>query len=123
MREVKEIQENKMENNNVNIDSNKANESYLRAKNKTAGIKKFYKHLIIYIVVNIIISIVKIMDYMTDYGYTFEEAFFQLDTFITWAIWGFFVLLQAVKTFKKNAFLGADWEEKKIQEIMNQKKR
>lgn len=83
-------------------------------------LRKFYKHLVVYVVINIIISGIKIYDYMGD-GYSFEEALFTLDTYITWLVWGAFVLLQAVRTFKSNVILGADWEERKIREYMNEK--
>lgn len=94
------------------------NQRYLRAKKRTLLIRKFYKHLSIYFIVNTIISFYKVRGYMRR-GDSFEEAFFQLDTFIVWMIWGVFVLLQAVRTFKSNVILGADWEEKKIREFMD----
>lgn len=111
-----------MEANYKNIDNNEQNQSYLRAKKRMELIKKFYKHLVIYILVNLAISVYKVVDYVEG-GYSFEEAFFQLDIFIVWIIWGVFVILQAIKTFKAGAILGADWEERKIQEIMNENKR
>ena len=101
-------------------DNPEMNKRYLRAKKKTEMIRKFYKHLAIYIIVNTIISFYKVRGYMRD-GDSFDEAFFQLDTFIVWMVWGVFVVLQAIKTFKANAILGADWEEKKIREFMNER--
>ena len=98
------------------------NQRYLRAKKKMEMQRKFYKHLVVYLVVNIVISSVKIYDYMSE-GDTFQEALFTLDTYLTWLIWGLFVLLQAVKTFKTDVFLGADWEERKIREYMNENNR
>lgn len=95
------------------------NKRYLRAKKKTESIRKFYTHLIVYILANIAISTIKVREYMQD-GDTFEEAFFQFDTFAVWMIWGVFVVLQAIKTFKTDAILGADWEERKIKELMNE---
>jgi hypothetical protein len=96
------------------------NQRYLRAKKRTDMLRKFYKHLMVYLVVNIIISGFKINHYMNQ-GDTFEEALFTLDTYLTWLIWGVFVLLQAIKTFKSNVILGADWEERKIREYMDGK--
>lgn len=98
------------------------NQKYLRAKKRTDMIRKFYKHLAVYVIVNTIISFYKVRDYMRD-GDSFEEAFLQLDTFIVWLVWGVFVILQAVRTFKSNVILGADWEEKKIREYMNENNR
>ena len=111
-----------MERKYQNIDNNQTDQNYVRARKKVELIRKFYKHLVIYVLVNIAISAVKVVDYMSD-GFTFEEAFFQLDVFIVWIIWGVFVILQAIKTFKAGTILGADWEERKIQEIMNENKR
>jgi len=111
-----------MERRYQNIDNSAADQNYELAKKKVELIRKFYKHLVIYILVNIAISVVKVVNYMRD-GFTFEEAFFQLDVFIVWIIWGVFVILQAIKTFKAGTILGADWEERKIQEIMNENKR
>ena len=112
-----------MEKSDTNINNDKTHQSYLRAKKKTEKIRKFYKHLVIYVIVNIFISYFKVTKYMGYDDYTFEEAFFQLDTFVVWIIWGVFVILQAIKTFKAGTILGADWEERKIQEIMNENKR
>ena len=109
-----------MEKKHMNLDKSKTNQSYIRAKEKVELIRKFYKHLVVYVLVNIIISTYKMIDYM-DGGYTFDEAFFQLDIFIVWMIWGVFVVLQAVRVFGSNVFLGKDWEDKKIQEMMNNK--
>ena len=98
------------------------NQRYQRAKKRTEAIRKFYKHLVTYVIVNMFISGYKVNEYM-EQGDTFEEAFFNLDTFIVWIVWGAFVLLQAVKTFNPTMFMGADWEERKIKELMDQNKR
>jgi hypothetical protein len=98
------------------------NQRYQRAKKRTDQLRKFYKHLVTYIIVNLFISGYKILEYM-DRGDSFEEAFLNLDTFIVWIVWGAFVALQAVRTFKPGIVMGADWEERKIREIMNDNKR
>jgi hypothetical protein len=98
------------------------NQRYQRAKKRTEQLRKFYKHLVTYVIVNMFISGYKINEYM-DRGDTFEEAFLNLDTFIVWIVWGAFVLLQAVKTFRPGIVMGVDWEERKIREIMNENKR
>jgi len=98
------------------------NQRYQRAKKRTEAIRKFYKHLVTYVIVNLFISGYKVNEYLED-GYTFEEAFFNLDTFIVWIVWGAFVVLQAVKTFRPTIVMGADWEERKIREFMEENKR
>lgn len=98
------------------------NASYQRAKKKTEALRKFYKHLVIYVVVNIAISTYKIYHYMED-GYSFEDALVNIDTLAVWIVWGAFVVLQAVRTFNPSMIMGTDWEEKKIRQIMNENKR
>lgn len=97
------------------------NQRYQRAKKRTEQLRKFYKHLVTYVVINMFISGYKINENMGN-GDTFEEAFFNLDTFIVWIVWGAFVALQAVKTFKPTIIMGSDWEERKIREYMNENK-
>ncbi len=95
---------------------------YLRAKKRTEELRKFYKHVIIYVVVNLAISIFKLRVYMRD-GESFEEVMGRLDMYIVWIIWGVFLLLQAIKTYRSNVILGSDWEEKKIRQFMNENNR
>lgn len=96
--------------------------SYQRAKKRTEALRKFYKHLVIYIVVNIAISVYKVHEYLED-GYSFEDALINIDTLAVWVVWGVFVLLQAFKTFNPSMFMGADWEEKKIRQFMDENNR
>ena len=96
------------------------NQKYLLAKKRTENLRKFYKHLVIYVLVNSFISGFKIKDYVEG-GFTFEEAFSQFDVYIVWLVWGAFVALQALRTFNSNLIGGADWEERKIREYMNEK--
>jgi len=101
----------------MNTDRENRSLKYLKAKKRTQEIKKFYKHLISYILVNIVISVFKVIRY-TNEDYTLEEAIFQIDTFIVWIVWGVFVVFRALRVFGPNLFLGKGWEENKIKEIM-----
>lgn len=101
------------------IDNREA--SYQRAKKRTEALRKFYKHLIIYVVVNFVISVYKVDEYL-DRGYSFEDALWNIDTLAVWIVWGIFVLLQAFRTFNPNTILGTDWEERKIREYMDNNK-
>ncbi len=102
------------------IDNNNEEKRYLRAKKRIEELKKFYKHLAVYIIVNTFISTRKIMRNMEN-GETFEEAFFDSSTFIVWFFWGIGIVLQAFKIFGFNFFMGKNWEEQKIKELMNEK--
>jgi len=92
---------------------------YLRALKRTEKLKKFYKHLIVYILVNLAITLVKINVYVND-GESLEEVMTRLDMYFVWVIWGVFLLLQGIRTFSRNSILGTDWEERKIRKYMNE---
>ncbi len=85
-----------------------------RITKRVKEIKGFYKHLAAYIFVNILL--LSIHYFNMDKG----EVFFKFSTFSTPFFWGIGLAFHAFNVFGKNAFLGADWEEKKINEYMNQ---
>ncbi|TCI90565.1 2TM domain-containing protein [Tenacibaculum sp. M341] len=94
---------------------------YVRATRRVEELKKFYKHLAVYLVINIFISTNKIIRNLGN-GESFEEAFFDFNTFAVWFFWGIAIVLQAFKLFGFNFFLGKNWEERKIQEMMQKNK-
>ena len=85
-----------------------------RAHKKVKAIKGFYSHLIVYIFVNafIIISLYVNLDK--------GEQFWHFSTFSTPFFWGIGLFFHGLNVFKKNVFLGTKWEERKIQEFMNE---
>lgn len=85
-----------------------------RITKRVQEIKGFYKHLGSYIIVNLIL--IGMVYYQLDKG----EVFFKFSTFSTAFFWGIGLVFHAFNVFGKNAFLGPDWEEKKINEFMNQ---
>lgn len=95
---------------------------YLRAEKKVNELKGFYIHLLVYICVNIFISYRVISENMED-GDTFQEAFFNLGTFIVWLAWGVGIAFHAFNVFVDNGILGRNWEERKIQEYMEEEER
>lgn len=84
-----------------------------RAAKRVKSIAGFYKHLIIYVLVNIFLIIVK---YCSLEG---DEQFFQFSTFSTAFFWGIGLLFHGMGVFGSAVFLGKDWEERKIQQILN----
>ncbi len=92
-------------------------ERYLRAQKKVENIRGFYVHLLVYICVNLFISIKKIMRNL-DNGETFEEAFFDFGTYFVWLAWGIGLAFHAFNVFVKNGVFGSHWEERKIREYM-----
>ena len=82
---------------------------YLKAKRSVKKRKAFYIHLLIFITVNLITIYIKING----------EHPIKLNEYFTRGIWTFFLVLQGIRTFVPDFFLGSNWEDKKIQELMN----
>ena len=83
---------------------------YLRAKERVTEVKEFYSKLIRSILV---IALLAGINY-----YTNEWRFM----WFLWAAFGIGISLvfKAIKIFGANAFLGRDWEDRKIKEFMNE---
>ncbi|WP_395066954.1 2TM domain-containing protein [Flavobacterium sp.] len=90
----------------------KEEDRYYQAKKRVEEIKGFYGNLIAYIIFNIFFLVLNIM---TSPG---ELWFF-------WPLlgWGIGVLFHAMKVFNYSPFLGKNWEEKKINELMEKEKK
>lgn len=93
-------------------------QSYIKAKKRVKAIKGFYIHLIVYVLVNIFISGIVIFGLMQN-GYDFEQAFTNFGTYSTWLFWGIGMFFHWLGVFGfKSLGFGAEWEEKKIKEMM-----
>ncbi len=82
-------------------------ELYFKAKKRVEEIKGFYGNLTSYIAVNCVLFIINIAT-SPEYLWFF------------WPMlgWGIGVLFHALKVFNYIPFLGKDWEERKIKELM-----
>ena len=90
---------------------------YERATKRVKRIKSFYTHAVVYVVINIMIVIINIQN--MDAG----ESYFQWQNFTTLFFWGIGLLAHALSVFTQNFFLGKDWEERKIKELMEKDKK
>lgn len=88
-----------------------------KARKKVQAIMGFYKHLAAYIIVNLFLIAMKW------FGLEPGEEFFTFGTFSTAFFWGIGLVFHAVGVFGTNIFLGKNWEERKIQEYMEQQER
>lgn len=83
------------------------------AKRKVKKLKSFYSHLTVFLFCNIFFAII-------NYSNLEEgESFFQWQNFTTLFLWGIGIAFHALATFIPNFIFASDWEEKKIQELMN----
>ncbi|WP_405605217.1 2TM domain-containing protein [Polaribacter sp. Asnod1-A03] len=90
---------------------------YILTKKKVEKISKFYKHLVVYVVVNTFLSAIFIVGDINE-GDTFTEAFFNYHNYKIWFFWGIGVVFQALNVFGLNIFFNKDWEQKKINEYL-----
>lgn len=90
---------------------------YQEALKRVRKIKGFYSHLLVYIVVNIMIVVVNIQN--LDPG----ESYFQYKNFFTAFFWGIGLVAHGFSVFLPQWFLGNNWEERKIRELMEKDKK
>ncbi|PQJ82065.1 2TM domain-containing protein [Polaribacter glomeratus] len=94
---------------------------YILAKKRVEKVSKFYKHLAVYVVVNIFLTAVFIVGDLND-GDTFKEAVFNYHNYKIWFFWGLGILYQALNVLGVNMIFNKSWEERKIKEFMNENK-
>jgi hypothetical protein len=95
----------------------------MKAKQRVEEIKKFYKHVVTYIVVNLFLAFVwnfsfKLFGNFIVSNQSDDDGFKHIPI---WLIWGIFLILDALKTFGFFNLFGKDWEERKIKEFMKEK--
>ena len=87
-------------------------EKFEKAKKRVKDISGFYKHLMSYVLVNLFLISMKY--FKLEQG----EVFLEFSTFSVAFFWGMGLAFHAVSVFGTNVFLGNEWEEKKINELM-----
>ena len=91
------------------MDTNQEYENYKKAQKKVEEIKGFYGHLFSYTLVISILIFIN-LKYTPSYLWFFWTAFG----------WGIGLFFHAVRVFNWFPFFNKDWEEKKIQEFMDE---
>lgn len=86
-------------------------ERYYQAKKKVTEIKKFYEHLMVYVLCNPIVIVVNLM---TSPGYLY----------FIWCLlgWGMAIVLHGLTVFNYLPFFSKEWEERKMKEFMLKEK-
>lgn len=87
-------------------------ERYARAKKRVEDIRGFYTHLGIYIIINVLLVIINLL---TSPGALW---FYWVTLF-----WGVGIAFHALDVFVGNRIFGSEWEERKIQEMMEKDER
>lgn len=89
-----------------------SNLKYIKAKNRVEKLKKFYNHLIVYIIINLIITGFKVSNNLNSWN-DFTNELLSIDVLSSWTVWGLVLLIHFISV----AFLHG-WEERKIEELM-----
>ncbi len=92
---------------------------YLRAKKRVEKLKGFYWHFASYFVVNMFISVTKIISDMDDTT-SFMDAFLDFGTFAVWIFWGIGVFFHALGVFAPNLPFLKRWEEDKLEQFIKE---
>ena len=87
---------------------------YIRAKNRVEKVKRFYYHVVIYIIVNLVITGFKVSNNLNSWD-EFINDIMSFDVLSTWTIWGLVLVIHAL-----SLVFGQGWEERKIEALMNE---
>jgi len=98
----------------------KKEENYLRAKKRVKKLKGFYIHFGVFIVMNSFISVNIIISNIYENGETFNEAFWNFDTFAVWIFWGIGLAIHGFNVLGLPFLFGKDWEERKIKKFLEE---
>jgi len=85
---------------------------YRRARRRVREIRAFYLHLTVFVAVNILLHVINFVATPTVYW-----AFWPLFG------WGIGLLAHGLATYRWMPFVGKEWEERKIRELMDKDRR
>lgn len=95
------------------------NERYIRAQKRVEQIKQFYKHLLVYVIINLLVIGRRIYKDIVYRDESVIEAFLDIDNYNLFFWWGIVVVLHGVNVFGRQRIFSKDWEDRKIKEYMN----
>ena len=104
------------------MEQNHVSERYERAQKRIEEIKKFYKHLVFYLIINFIFIGRRIYKDIS-HGDSVIEAFTDLSNYGFFFWWGFALIVHGILVFGAPNIFNKDWEERKINEYMNDNKK
>lgn len=88
-------------------------ERYKKAKKRVEELKKFYGNVVTYVAINIILIIINLVTSPGSLWFYWVTIF-----------WGIAILLHASRVFVlRGKFLGEEWEEKKMRELMEKEEK
>lgn len=92
---------------------------YLDAKKKVEELKGFYIHALVYVIINLFITISKVIRNLY-YEESFNQSFFEFETFVVWIFWGVGLLIHGMNVFRFNLIFGKRWQERKLKQYLEE---
>ena len=101
---------------------NLENRKLKKAMQRVEEIKKFYKHVGAYSLINLLLAFVWNFSFKLVGDFVISNQFDGGDDkyLPIWFLWGIFLVLHGVKTFAFPNVFGKDWEAKKVDEFMKE---
>ena len=90
---------------------------YLNAQKRVKEIKGFYRHLLWYVIINVLI----VIGVVAAYGWDFSQIF-TFNAYSTAFFWGIGIAFHWLGVFGKGKIFSKKWEERKIKEFMDKDK-
>lgn len=101
------------------MENQKTVSKFQSARRRVENLKKFYTHLTIYLVINSVITGLKVHNNLNNWE-NLTDDLFSFNTLSTWVVWGLILLIHAFSVFILPKLLGYDWEERKIEQLMRE---
>lgn len=89
-----------------------SNLKFLKAKNRVERIKSFYWHITIYITVNLVITILKLIGGFGNFN-AFINTLLSIDVLSSWSVWGIILGMHGL-----SLVFGQPWKERQIEKLM-----
>ena len=101
---------------------NLENRKLKKAMQRVEEIKKFYKHVVAYSLINLLLAFVWNFSFKLVGDFVISNQFDGGDDkyLPIWFLWGIFLVLHGVKTFAFPNLFGKDWEARKVDEFMKE---
>lgn len=99
------------------------NTKYERAQKKVNTIKRFYKHLRVYLIINVLLLLLRAKIFkifkngdLSDINF---ERWLDWNTYSTAAIWGIALVIHGLYAFQYKFKFFKTWEDRKLKEILD----
>jgi hypothetical protein len=96
-----------------------------KAKKRVEEIKKFYTHVRVYVLINIVILLLRsrVLDFVLGKGEAFDPSFIDwvdLNMLLTPILWGIGLFIHGIYTFRYKFGFLKRWEDRQIRKIMEE---